>query len=275
MEHRAGCVGRHVPSRRPRLRFRGGHVWSRTLRLGQHRRLPALAGMGTRVWGGRAPRSLPCRGRRAVLDSPRPPASLPWGPGQRGEGSVLEGTASLSLPHIPLPHRLYLKGGKSQLGARHRRERGAGQGSSVGSASRYAGWEGHCTWQRGQEDVYHPGQARLLPCASSLSQAPARHSPHQRWEYGTRGDSHQCLPAVPVPGSASPRGRDPPCPRSPQHPSVSTHVPTPICEHPLLSPMGSKGLGSPWQQVTAPPGRGPPEGRDSLPVSSLLQMNPR
>lgn len=62
MEHGAGCVGRHVPSRRPRLRFRGGYVCSRTLRPGQHRRLPALAGMGTRVWGGRAPKSLPCSG---------------------------------------------------------------------------------------------------------------------------------------------------------------------------------------------------------------------
>lgn len=32
-EHGAGCVGRHVPSRRPRLRSRAGCVWSRTLVL--------------------------------------------------------------------------------------------------------------------------------------------------------------------------------------------------------------------------------------------------
>lgn len=83
MEHGAGYVGRHVPSRRPRLRFRGGYVWSRTLRPGQHRRLPALAGVGTCVGRqGSQISALLGSGRRAVLGSPRPPASLPRGPGQ-------------------------------------------------------------------------------------------------------------------------------------------------------------------------------------------------
>lgn len=175
-------------------------------RPGQHRACPPSLRWGHVCGAARLPNPCPALadGQSWAHLGPRP--VLLGDQGTMVRVSVLEGTASLSLPHISLP-RTSFKRWKIPAGGRHGRERGAGQRSSVGSASRYVGWEVHCIRQRGQQDVHHPGQAWLLRCARSPGQAPARHSPQEhtrcRWEPSTRGDRRPVLPALPVPHSTS------------------------------------------------------------------------
>lgn len=102
------------------------------------------------------------------------PSPLPAFLGDQGtmvRVSVLEGTASFSLPHISLPHRIHLKDGRSQ------REQGAGGAG---------GWAGELCWQCQQicwmggplQLAARPG-GRVLPWASlapALCQFP-RSSP--------------------------------------------------------------------------------------------------
>lgn len=197
---------------------------------------------------------------RLRLGSPspsRPAQSLPplaamgtrvWGggaPKSRPTASLPRGAGEGSSPGrdcTPLSRTQTVKSGKSQ------RERGAGgseagQGSSVGNGSRFVGWELHCTclgitW------------ASLAP---ALCQLPRP---------GTVPTAH----AVFQGGSVALVGTDSPG-------AVTRRVPTaPTCEHP---PAGTEGTECPWQQVGATPGRGPSQGRASLPIFSPLRMNPR
>lgn len=160
-----------------------------------------LAGMGTRVGGGRAPGSLPCPGRQAALGSPRPPASLPRGLGHRGGGSG-HGRGCISLPDTSLPPGLYLEGGKSQLGSKAQPgAREPGQGSSVSNASRTCGMRGPSRPTAWQGGCVSPRESR--------ARSPLEHSM-------PAGIGHTGGLAAPAcPRRASLGCDDPLCPHSP------------------------------------------------------------
>ena len=153
-ERRAVCVGRHVPSS-PATSARRGRprLVSRSTSRPAQMPAPTLAGTGTRVGGSRAPKSLPSPGSSQLLAHPGPLPAVPGGGSGPGRGCI-------SLPDTSLSPGLYLKGGKSQLGARHRRV-GGGQGRGALSAVRaeHAGCGVHHTQQHGKEDAYRPGKA--------------------------------------------------------------------------------------------------------------------
>lgn len=150
-------------------------------------------------------------GRWAVLSSPRPPASLPRGPGHHRAGFSSERDCiALSASQLASTQTLF-KSWKIPAGERHRQEWRAGQGSSVGNASRHAGWEIHRIWQRSQGDVHYPGQAWPPRCASSLAQAPAQHGPHRgvRHTWGQAAGACQPCPCQAAPARGSMAHRAP------------------------------------------------------------------
>lgn len=164
---------------------------------------PPLPGWGHVCGAAGLPNHFPALAGRqqTALGSPQPPASFPRGLGHHSGGSS-PGRGCISLPDTSLPHGLYLKGGKSQLGARHSREWGVrGREALSAMAVGHVGWGVHRTWQHGEEDAYHARKAQPLCCTSSPGQALAWHSPRWsmpcRWGYGTQED-WQPLPASPA-----------------------------------------------------------------------------
>lgn len=158
--------GGTYPPRRPRLRAGAGYVWPCTPRPGQHRCLyvpsPPCAGMGTRVWGGRAPKSLPCPGIAPAPCQPSP-----------GVGALWWGMRSWKVPDTSLLPTLYLKGGKSQLGARHswERDRGALSAMPAGCVG-----QGGCIAPGGMARRAHIAPGKPGTCTPLVASVKSWHS---------------------------------------------------------------------------------------------------